>query len=512
MSSVEKKSSTKELRILKYLLVSILFLLLISKVITFYFERYVSAEMYALLYILAASVCVLICVLASVLSKKDFMISFRFLKKLVILVTFSYPFLFTILAILYSCYLYKKHRIMEVSSVHSIAWGAMAAALFFVFFSMGTKTPVAMILSHIPVISGFRFLYKCGFIFIPLLFFVGAVVLDTMKLSGREIKSLSAVSIALSLISFVNLFSFFATDNHQYIRNSRLLLLPEMNAYVEQTDRLMEEQQIDRNNYRYISFADYSSYQKMDWAYYSNTVTFTRYTKNASTAIRFFSITGYDNSYSRTCFEQSDHIITKLGDFAMCQNIASPKDFFSSADEEEYKEIFEKQMIDNAVKYVIAGKYDISTQQKFEELIDRCEKLSILRKFDGLDGTMFYELDGVDQLVSTASGKQIDLDPGLSELKFTTDLDTPENITLSFTYDSRYRLALTDANGRQSFCPLTENEDGYLQAEIPEGIYSARLFYKDDMTEISMVFSLVTYILMILAYICTITRKSMKKQ
>lgn len=500
-----QKSSPKEIKLLKYLIMSLLLLFTVENALYFYLDTYLSIVEFTAVYALIT----LGCVLLSVLGKSDFMLSSRFLKILASIYMLCNPFQFTILAIFYTLYLCKKRRIKEVSPVHSMAWAAMAAALFFLFFSMGRKTPVGSLLSVVPVISGFRFLYKCGFIFIPLLFFVGAVKLDSLKLPERSLKRVRIASALLSLISIVNVFHFYGTDNHEYIRNSALSLT-ELNSYVEQTDKLVEEQNIDRNNYRYLTFINNQASVNFDYVYYSNTVALHKYTKNFATSNRLFSITGYDNSFSETSFEQSDHIISEINDNAMCQEISDLNSFWNNLKDEEYKEIFEKQMIDNSIRYVIVDKNDYITQKKFEELMDRCPKLSVSRTFDGLNGVMFYELDGVNPLVCSESGKQIDIDPKLSELKFTANFPAPENITLSFTYDSHYRLELTDSNGSKSLCTLTSNDDGYLRAQIPEGEYSAKLFYEDKLTETSLIFSLITHILMTLSYLIIITKKPCK--
>ena len=80
----------------------------------------------------------------------------------------------------------------------------------------GSGHGIADILSHLPFIREFRFLYKCSFIYVPLIIVTGAYKLDGIK---KYYKTAIIASIISSVSSFVIVLYFMLSGNHVYINN-----------------------------------------------------------------------------------------------------------------------------------------------------------------------------------------------------------------------------------------------------------------------------------------------------
>lgn len=87
------------------------------------------------------------------------------------------------------------------------------AAVFFVIMAEGSGHGIADILGHLPFISEFRFLYKCSFIYVPLIIVTGAYKLDSMKKYYKPVIIASLVSV----IFFIRCYTLFhALRNSQF--------------------------------------------------------------------------------------------------------------------------------------------------------------------------------------------------------------------------------------------------------------------------------------------------------
>ena len=87
------------------------------------------------------------------------------------------------------------------------------AAVFFVIMAEGSGHGIADILGHLPFISEFRFLYKCSFIYVPLIIVTGAYKLDSMKKYYKPVIIVSLVSV----IFFIRCYTLFhALRNSQF--------------------------------------------------------------------------------------------------------------------------------------------------------------------------------------------------------------------------------------------------------------------------------------------------------
>lgn len=98
--------------------------------------------------------------------------------------------------IVYYIYFFIKGKCQnEYNESEKLMHCFLFAAVFFVIMAEGSGHGIADILGHLPFISEFRFLYKCSFIYVPLIIVTGAYKLDSMKKYYKPVIIASLVSV-----------------------------------------------------------------------------------------------------------------------------------------------------------------------------------------------------------------------------------------------------------------------------------------------------------------------------
>ena len=184
------------------------------------------------------------------------------------------------------------------------------AAVFFVIMAEGSGHGIADILGHLPFISEFRFLYKCSFIYVPLIIVTGAYKLDSMKKYYKPVIIASLVSV---IFSFVAILYFMLSGTHNFINNKHYDYWDYKNIKPE-VESLLYENHID-HNYRFLTigkiYKDNMTYSNNP-VEYSSKICFYGFTKNICTEYGLFSLNGYDNIFSKKGFDQSNAIMKDI--------------------------------------------------------------------------------------------------------------------------------------------------------------------------------------------------------
>ncbi len=435
------------------------------------------------------------------LAKKCFVVFKTSIKIFYICFLIPHPFISFILMVVYLAIKYFKSKKKEYSQVESVKYACIAAALFFLFFAMGPATPIAKILSRIPVFNEFRFLYKCEFIFLPLMVFIGAMELDKIKWHINLIRCTAA---ALSIAAMVNTAYYLSGSRHRYINNDTVDFTL-MNEYIRKTDTLFEKNNVDKNNYRFLSYGfSNTDIASIDDA---STLGLYMYTKNFPTAYEIFVIAGYDNTFTLKSFEQSNKIMPYIYDAWLCGSVYDTYNMKMLPDNTEEIAEFSCQMINNCVKYVMIKKDDKYTIDIFKAAINKCPELSIIKSFDGLNDAIIFEIEGVNSLAVTESGEKLQLNSTISRLNFNTDFKEETDVTLSFTYRDNYKCNVTKENGTVIEISPEENKYGFINLKLPAGKSSVELYYKDNIADIAMICAGITTILTFSAFIFTLIKK-----
>lgn len=383
------------------------------------------------------------------------------------------------------------------------------AAVFFVIMAEGSGHGIADILGHLPFISEFRFLYKCSFIYVPLIIVTGAYKLDIMKKYYKPVIIASLVSV---IFSFVAILYFMLSGTHNFINNKHYDYWDYKNIKPE-VESLLYENHID-HNYRFLTigkiYKDNMTYSNNP-VEYSSKICFYGFTKNICTEYGLFSLNGYDNIFSKKGFDQSNAIMKDIStEGMMCNMVASPLSYLQYMKEPEWINKFEDQMISNGVKYVLVDKNSPKAIEAFTKVIEKCPKLTISTVRDWTRGMELIEIDGVSPICSYGDNIEIPIKADLDTLNFDADFAKDTEIVVSMTYVDNYKLTLYQDGRSVGDAKLTETSDGYISAVIPKGNYTVQLSYENKGMDITVLIAIFTTIITSAATIYLFLDKSPK--
>ena len=368
------------------------------------------------------------------------------------------------------------------------------AAVFFVIMAEGSGHGIADILGHMPFIREFRFLYKCSFIYVPLIIVTGAYKLDSMKKYYKPVIIASLVSV---IFSFVAILYFMLSGTHNFINNKHYDYWDYKNIKPE-VESLLDENHID-NNYRFLTigkiYKDNMTYSNNP-VEYSSKICFYGFTKNICTEYGLFSLNGYDNIFSKKGFDQSNAIMKDIStEGMMCNMVASPLSYLQYMKDPEWINKFEDQMISNGVKYVLVDKNSPKAIEAFTQVIEKCPKLTISTVRDWTHGMELIEIDGVSPICSYGDNIEIPIKADLDTLNFDTDFAKDTEIVVSMTYVDNYKLTLYQDGRSVGDAELSETSDGYISAVIPKGNYTVQLSYENKEMDITVLIAIFTTII-----------------
>ncbi|MDR3598281.1 hypothetical protein [Clostridium sp.] len=383
------------------------------------------------------------------------------------------------------------------------------ASIFFALFSIGKSGIIAIALSKIPIINSFRFLYKCVFIFIPLMVIPAAFALNNIRKKRRGIIILILV---LSAIGISNSCYLINSGLHTYFNNERYPYNYGID-YVKNVSSMINKIGADRNNYRFLAITEGNKSFAEDSYIESSSVDFCdKMTKNMSTMVGVFTLAGYDNTFTKMSYNQSNLILSDINLNNMYTNAVNGYETFSRladlADNDPQIREFYYQLKDNAVKYYLFDKDATKSLNAFKRLCCKIPEVSILREVNFVNNTILIEIDGVDSLCKTNNGKSITLDSKIAELNFDLNNEPTEYITLSFTYNKNYKAIVTASDGTKKRLNIVEDDLGYTRIithNVGAGIVN--LYYDNPLDNMIMYFSIVIFILLI----CIITMMFVRK-
>ena len=349
----------------------------------------------------------------------------------------------------------KKKVLSQKDILPLIVLGALC---FFMLFGGGRTYFLAPILRAFPVISGFRFLYKCLFFILPLLcifvFFFGAYF--------KENKNMMFFYCTLLLVSgFLSLYSTAhimqkthpCTSDTYFKYNSDL-------SYdkVHQIKMKLDQIKVDKENYRVMSlFAYAENYVVEDLARQFNE----EFTKNGATLYHVFSAGGYEDSFTQDIYEQNIPYFSNLIVDHIFLN-AIPKELLSEYEEKQEKaDLLAKAVQADSIKYFLMKKYDFELLKKFKNVIQRIPDFKIKRVINLTPQTLMVEIEGVPPLGVADGQIFLDLKPSMSELSFEKEQNF-KSARLSFIYHPRYKAVLKTTDGKEYDLPVLKDKNGYI--------------------------------------------------
>lgn len=383
------------------------------------------------------------------------------------------------------------------------AAGCAAALLF--FLSLMNGGAVAYLLSVMPVVSNFRYLFKAIFPAAPLAvlllaYLAGAA--DCKRTAGIRGDGISECENGAGNCGD----RVYGSGNRSVIHENRtgrrlrlvagllaavcicvgtvnardtVILVREMfDMRVEGTFAKEKEialtaltaADVDGKNYRTAAFLQFPGVNDECFALSRNL------TRNFSTAVGVFSLAGYEAATEQSRMEMFDAIYSTKNDYAVFAN-ADMMDNFRHRLLDDPQRV-EKQLIDNSVRYLLLDKTVLADNKMARTWKDmsyhkdrREDVIAALRTLPNLrvervcsfnDSYDLVVIAGVDSLCMDGAGNKVPLtDENMQTLSF--EGKAAQEYMISFAWDRYLKAYVTEADGTVRQLPVEETENGHIR-------------------------------------------------
>lgn len=360
---------------------------------------------------------------------------------------------------------------------------AGCTASFFVFLSLMNGGAVAHILSVMPVVSNFRYLFKAIFPAVPLAVLMLAHLVGAAdrkrgveSRGNREAASESrtgrlrtaAVFLAVVVvgISVVN-----ACDTVKLVRHMFDMRIEGKFAQEkEEALSTISAAGLDGKNYRTVAFFQFPGANDECFDPSSNL------TRNFPTAVGIFSLAGYEMATKESRLEMFDAVYSNTESYAAFANAETMEKFYQNL--RQKPETVQRQLIENSVRYLLLDKTTLADNKlaqgwkNFRHEKDRREGIiAALRTLPDLrvervcafnDHYDLVELAGADSLCMDSAGRMIPLtDENMQTLSFPAQ--AAQDYMLSFAWDRHLEAFVTEADGTVRPLAVEEADNGNIR-------------------------------------------------
>ena len=398
---------------------------------------------------------------------------------------------------------------------HSFKLGILIVILF--FYSFMTSGWIALILHQVPVINGFRYLFKSIFIIVPLLLVMAAYLLQ--RIAGKKQERMIIVLCTIfTLLGFVNNYFIF---NHYHMTRYSIMIEETLPQEALQIRDAIETTGIDTKNYRICSFLvsrDESKEPKEreELVMQSSFDVKNKIIRNIGTMAEVCTLNAYEMTISELSIKQSD-CFQKDNWYVRYANADSADVIFSYL-QDQNKELL-KQINDNAVKYYFFTA-ESEELHEFERLIEAYPGLSIEREFPFLEHTTVVELSNVQSLCTQG---ETAIEPVIRyDEIFIPVADTDDSYRLSFTYKDRLKAewinadSVEEATGRdieKQEVEVLQDKDGYVSIKnTTNQAGMIRLYYSNPLCKVVKYVSVVLTILFLLIMILSFCSQTGRRE
>ena len=408
------------------------------------------------------------------------------------------------------CWLFlgKKRSKLNFTDDEKFIHTLCFAALFFMVLGAGEEQWLANILYHVPIFNRFRFLYKCAFLYIPLMTIIGAFLLNKYKVSeGLMKKAVKPALILIALNSCLSVTSILYTINsgeHKYINNDYYGYF-DTDGDKAAIEKRMDELGIDKN-YRFLTLANDHDLT----AESASTMCSYTLAKNYSTTFSAFTLAGYDSTFSWTSYEQSDHILENISSEYNLSGIASTKilNRLNNTDP-EFSSVMHDQFVRNGVRYIIYPKAMEEYYTSMVSFAERFDDISVVRNEPWVKDCMIMELEGTYPVCRDEQNEELNLTTHMDEISFEIAFEKPETVRLSLVYNDNILVEAVDESGSTEIITAEADEYGYIRVVVPDGRHTVKVTYQSGIKDIAVVLACVS---LILAVISVVIVSFMKKK
>lgn len=352
-----------------------------------------------------------------------------------------------------------------------------------VFLSLMNSGAVARILSVMPVVSNFRYLFKAIFLAVPLAVLILAYLVgaadrkrgvdshgNKTAASESEAGWLRGVAVFWAVvvvgISVVN-----ACDTVKLVRHMfDMRIEGEFSREKEEALSTISAVGLDGKNYRTVAFFKFPGVNDECFDPSSNL------TRNFPTAVGIFSLAGYEMATEKNRLEMFDAVYSGTESYAAFANADTMEKFYQNLRQNPEK--VQRQMTENGVRYLLLDRTTLADNKLAQDWKNiRYEKywrediVVTLRMLPGLrvervcsfnDHYDLVELAGTNSLCMDGEGRMIPLtDENMQTLSF--DAQAAQDYTLSFAWDRRLRASVAERDGTVRPLPVEETENGNIR-------------------------------------------------
>ena len=329
------------------------------------------------------------------------------------------------------------------------------------FLSLMGEGVVALVLSRMPVIGNFRYLFKAIFIISPLINVLSAFAIAQSK--GKLKKAVVVLAVLSVCAGICN--TYYTVQEVEDLFDMRTDgSFDEERAYAV---KMLEEQKVDYKNYRTATFFKYAGVNDECFDISNNL------TRNFATGIGAFSLAGYEIATPAKRLKEFDAIYSQSEFFAVYAGADTMENLYFSLLEQPKR--IQNQLIDNGVRYLLLERSDseqnLMVMNRERQVVNKDYEEAIIEVIENMSEINvesvsrlnqnydLIELSGVNSLCMNEGKERIPLsDENMQTLSF--EAEEPGVYNLAFSYDSRLKAYLEKTDGTKEKLAVEDAGNG----------------------------------------------------
>lgn len=314
---------------------------------------------------------------------------------------------------------------------------------------------IAMIMSKLPVISRFRFLFKAFFVIIPLLAIYLCLLESCLKLKRKKI--LYAVILIFSLVGVSNSFEVYSHTRSLFVAGDDHYT---ESLYKPQLLKSLDEKNVNYRDYRIASFFSDEKLSKDKHMFDKGL------NRNYPSFLGAFSLAAYEiaspmrnlNKINQIYAEKS--LITRYGNVGV-------KSYFLKKIKNNTLQV-ERQLQDNSVKYLLVKRDSVMPLDTLIQAMSKFEMVFVERV---IEFNNFFDLVVLGDIPSLCRfGKNTDVPLRAERMDLLSfESKSAGDYVLSFAFNNKLHAYYMNDEGKKETLRLNENEnENILVANVPQ--------------------------------------------
>lgn len=398
---------------------------------------------------------------------------------------------------------------VDMGFAKQIMLGCIVAMLCFLSF-MGEGF-VALVLSRMPVIRNFRYLFKAIFIIAPLINVLSAFAIAQSK--GKLKKVVVVLTVLCVCAGICN--AYYTVQEAEDLFDMRIDgSFDEERTYAV---KMLEGQNVDYKNYRTATFFKYAGVNDECFDISNNL------TKNFATGIGAFSLAGYEIATPAKRLKEFDAIYSQSEFFAVYAGADTMENLYFSLLEQPKR--IQNQLIDNGVRYLLLERSDSEQnlmvmnrerqvvnkdyEEAIIEVIENMSEINVERVSRLNQNYDLVELSEVNSLCMNEGKERIPLsDENMQTLSF--EAEESGIYYLAFSYDSHLKAYLEKKDGTKERLIVEDVDNGTIAIDTNNMSGKVIVTYENALCCMGFLWEIVVSILFV--GICIVCIRQNRKQ